>query len=692
MSSTKVPQSRIEGLQESLAEKAVKTEVEAALSLKQDKQDDNLKTTSKTVVGAINELYSDKAFVTDLTHVPAGLTHSISGKNLVIAPGHVLNYAGKEVLKPTENTVQAISTVTQGLKDKIILGDTAERIDILDYTTLSSEFSSQGRIIPVDSLGGYDNFASGTVNSKGSGFDNAVAMFYEGTATSKSTGFLFDQKKELGEYVVTLAADVPITDARIAFYKLTGTTEKEDGTYDYAFELVSQSIVTATSPNVKVSLTGIASSEFQMIAISVNTDYARYCRLYKVAVAATYNTFLCKYGQGWVIRMALSEQALVDANYTNFAKVGQVTIGDGPVACYPEKDISSAYADGDLKQQEPSYSNFYTRKEMDTLISDLDRAKADRKDTLAGYGITDAYTKKATDNLLAAKQDKLTPGTNIKITYDETTDETTISTTFDATYSKTEVDEKFAQKATDLEGYGITNAYNKSEVNNLVNSKQDANDTALTTEAKSIVPAINEINALAIAPLGEIVAALPETGDNKKIYFVLNSASESEIDKYNEYIYVNNAWELIGGGSSAGSGSAKPDNITTISNVDESITAIGVKTKSDTIKYDWVGTMAEWEAGRKAATIPDDWFCYIIDDGTPVVNATDAKTYASLEYVITSISQAVDPVQTELTEYKTSTNTTIASLQNADAALEARVTALEKAFGDTVDQINGEVI
>ena len=681
MASNKIPQIRIDGLAESFA-------------LKQDKQDQSLQTTDKTVVGAINELNAKKANIVDLTHVPAGLTHSIDGKNLVVAPGHVLNYFGNEVLITTENTTQAISTVTQDLQRGIILGDTAERVDIIDYTSLSSEFTSKGRIIPVNALGGYDNFLeSGTVNSAGEGFADAVAMFYEGTETSKTTGFLFDSKHELGEYVVTLAADVPITDARIAFYSLVNTEQQEDGTFNYELKLVSQSVVSAVSPNTKVSLTAITSSEFQMIAVAVNTDYARYCRMYKVDVAATYNTFLCKYGQGWVLRMALSEQALIDADYTNFAKIGQVTIGDGPVACYPEKDISSAYADGDLKQQEPSYSNFYTRKEMDTLIEDINRAKPDKSTTLAGYGIKDAYTKEEADALLDKKQNALTAGTNIKIEYSEETKETTISTTFNETYSKEEVDEKFAQKSDTLAGYGITDAYTKTEAANLINAKQNINDDALTTTEKSIVPAINEVNAIATAPLGEIVVALPKVGEDKKIYFVLNSASSSEIDKYSEYMYINNAWEMIGGGTSGGSGgTSKVDNITIISNIDESITTIGVKSKNNIIKYDWIGTFEEWEAGRASEEIPDDWFCYITDDGSPVVSAEDVKTYATLEYVNTIVNQLIEPVQSELAEFKSTTNSSILALQNSDSALEARVSALEKAFGETVDQINGEVI
>ena len=159
-------------------------------------------------------------------------------------------------------------------------------------------------------------------------------------------------------------------------------------------------------------------------------------------------------------------------------------------------------------------------------------------------------------------------------------------------------------------------------------------------------------------------------------------------------MYINSKWEMIGGGSSGGGGgsAAKADNITTISNVDESITAIGIKTKSETIKYDWVGTLEAWEAGRSSGEIPDEWFCYIIDDGTPVVNTSDAKTYATVEYVVTSLNQTIEPIQTELTDYKSTNNAAVGILQSDAVALESRVAAIELAFGETVDQINGEVI
>ena len=51
----------------------------------------------------------------------------------------------------------------------------------------------------------------------------------------------------------------------------------------------------------------------------------------------------------------------------------------------------------------------------DTALTDGLADKADKATTLAGYGITDAYTKTEADNLLATKQGTLTPGAGIKI-------------------------------------------------------------------------------------------------------------------------------------------------------------------------------------------------------------------------------------------------------------------------------------
>jgi hypothetical protein len=58
---------------------------------------------------------------------------------------------------------------------------------------------------------------------------------------------------------------------------------------------------------------------------------------------------------------------------------------------------------------------------------------------------------------------------------------------------ETEIDTK-ATKATTLSGYGITDAYTKTQVDSKVDAKQDKTDNTLTTNDKTIVGAINEVN------------------------------------------------------------------------------------------------------------------------------------------------------------------------------------------------------
>ena len=50
-------------------------------------------------------------------------------------------------------------------------------------------------------------------------------------------------------------------------------------------------------------------------------------------------------------------------------------------------------------------------------------------------------------------------------------------------------------------------------------------------------------------------------------------------------------------------------------NSSDELEVIGtIEKNAGDVKYDWVGTYAEWEAGRNNNTIPDDWVCYITDD------------------------------------------------------------------------------
>lgn len=80
----------------------------------------------------------------------------------------------------------------------------------------------------------------------------------------------------------------------------------------------------------------------------------------------------------------------------------------------------------------------------------------------------------------------------------------------------------FAAKATTLAGYGITDAMTATEINN------------------AIATAISGITGVSF----EIVQSLPATGAAGTIYLVSNGGSGTNV--YDEYIYVNSAWEKIG--------------------------------------------------------------------------------------------------------------------------------------------------
>lgn len=116
--------------------------------------------------------------------------------------------------------------------------------------------------------------------------------------------------------------------------------------------------------------------------------------------------------------------------------------------------------------------------------------------TLAGYGITDVYTKTEVGNLLSSKASSATTLGGYGIT--------------DA-YTKTEMGNLLSSKAsnaTTLGGYGINDAYTKTEVGNLLSSKANS---ATTLEGYGILDAIK------IGQLGLAANVAPPLSDFKAI-------------------------------------------------------------------------------------------------------------------------------------------------------------------------------
>ena len=184
------------------------------------------------------------------------------------------------------------------------------------------------------------------------------------------------------------------------------------------------------------------------------------------------------------ISLALADTAVTAGTYTKVTvdSKGRVTKGENiaisDVTGLQEKISSIETSVGGKADKSTTLAgygitNAYTKTEVDGKVSDLTsqlgtaneaiegletsiESKADKSTTLAGYGITDAYTKGETDGFLAQKAD-------------------------------TTVVNGKADKSTTLAGYGIEDAYTKGEVDAKVSSVYKykgsvANEAALPQE------------------------------------------------------------------------------------------------------------------------------------------------------------------------------------------------------------------
>lgn len=120
-----------------------------------------------------------------------------------------------------------------------------------------------------------------------------------------------------------------------------------------------------------------------------------------------------------------------------------------------------------------------------------------------------------------------------------------------------EIDTK-ATKATTLNGYGITDAYTKTQVDAKVDAKQDKTDNTLTTIDKTIVGAINEVNSALAGNTGEpgLTQTLKQNGGQLHLnggYATTNckptfGAAQSLMFTYevSEAELVASPWSIIG--------------------------------------------------------------------------------------------------------------------------------------------------
>lgn len=134
--------------------------------------------------------------------------------------------------------------------------------------------------------------------------------------------------------------------------------------------------------------------------------------------------------------------------------------------------------------------------------------KADKATTLAGYGITDAYTKEEVNAellLKASQQD-----------HNALVDVVNSKANAADVYAKGEADEKFAEKASTLAGYGITDAYTSKQVDDLIAQLSGDNSESAASVLAQLNTYKNE-NDARVGNVEDRVKALEEADDDNII-------------------------------------------------------------------------------------------------------------------------------------------------------------------------------
>lgn len=148
-------------------------------------------------------------------------------------------------------------------------------------------------------------------------------------------------------------------------------------------------------------------------------------------------------------------------------------------------------------------------EKADTIYVNEELAKkADKATTLAGYGITDAYTKEEVNAELLLKASQQDHNALVDVVNNK-------ANAADV-YSKGEADEKFAEKASTLAGYGITDAYTSKQVDDLIAQLSGDNSESAASVLAQLNTYKNE-NDARVSNVEDRVKALEEADDDNII-------------------------------------------------------------------------------------------------------------------------------------------------------------------------------
>ena len=272
-------------------------------------------------------------------------------------------------------------------------------------------------------------------------------------------------------------------------------------------------------------------------------------------------------------------------------------------------------------------SDAFTRAETTNAISSAVNGKADKATTLQGYGITDAYTKTQVDTAVKAKADKATTLQGYGIT--------------DA-YTKAQVDTAVkakADKATTLAGYGITDAYTKAQV--------DKADTALSNRIGTlkkdgnIIKSYNNVSEN-LTVLDTTLSDVKTTAEQTKADLQLIAAvSDINLDAIN-----NIADEVV----------ERTKEIDGIYSMDGQVVPEGDSGADEFVRGDTV-----YEEVR-----PTDGV-YVQEDNTTAENLTALDT---------NLKETADALKTEVADRKDALNSEATARISADTALSNRIGTL----------------
>ena len=189
---------------------------------------------------------------------------------------------------------------------------------------------------------------------------------------------------------------------------------------------------------------------------------------------------------------------------------------------------------------EPNGGTLATKDDINTAIKkvkDEVLTKADKANTLAGYGITDAYDKTYINRALKLKLDAMPFDTEPKY---NSPNYITSGTLYNCVNTLNQSIDKKADKATSLEGYGITDAYDKTYINRALNLKLDKRpfDAVPTVNSPNYVTSGTVYNS--VDTLNQNIAAKYDSSNFENGTGELSPAQTIYEGSAGKFVYVKN--------------------------------------------------------------------------------------------------------------------------------------------------------